>query len=133
MTSQYTIFSYHSVNYYYFSKPFSILFSKLPSTLFSKLFRTPPGVFSVNYTVVYSPNALPQSDKHRVKGLNAIGCGSFSECSQSKSSDGPNLLLLINQTILNDLHQRLEVRENCTAHQDSDLLDYLDPGMACLP
>ena len=43
-------------------------------------------------------DTLPQWLEHTVKWLNTIWGGSFSQSGQSKSSDGPDFLLLIHQT-----------------------------------
>jgi hypothetical protein len=35
--------------------------------------------------------------------------------------------------VLDDVHQRLQVRQHSTAHEDGDLLHNLDAGVARLP
>ena len=74
-----------------------------------------------------SPNAFPQSNKDGIKSLNAVRSGGLSEGGERESCDGPHFLLLVHQPIFNYLHEALEVRENRTAHQDSYLLNNLDP------
>ena len=39
---------------------------------------------------------------------------------------GPDLLVLIRETVLDDVHQCLQVRQHTTAEQDRDLLHDLD-------
>ena len=87
----------------------------------------------ITLQVFFLPYSLPESDEDRVESLDTIGSGSFSQRCQSKGSDRSNLLLLIDQSILNDLHQALQVRQNSTAHQDGYLLDDLDARVTSLP
>ena len=82
--------------------------------------------------VIFLPDSLPESHQHGVKGLNPIRCGSLGQGSESKGCYGTDLLLLIHETVLNDLHQALEVGQHRTAHEDGNLLHDLDPSVARL-
>jgi hypothetical protein len=43
------------------------------------------------------PDTLPQRFEDTVKGFNTIGCGSLSQGCKGQGSNGPHLLLLVNQ------------------------------------
>lgn len=53
------------------------------------------------------PDTLPQGLEHGVEGLDTIGCGGFSQSSDSQGTDGTHLLLLIHQTYTQSPDRRL--------------------------
>mmetsp|Transcript_45842 Transcript_45842/g.81937 ORF Transcript_45842/g.81937 Transcript_45842/m.81937 type:complete len:859 (-) Transcript_45842:1570-4146(-) len=79
----------------------------------------------------------PQWLENAVEGLNAVRVGGLRKGGQGQGRDGPHLLLLVRQTSprpgVDDLDKLLQVGKHGAAHQDSDLLDNLDPGVPGLP
>ena len=53
------------------------------------------------------PDPLPERLQDIIKGLNSIGGSSFSQGSNGQGRDGLHLLVLICQTMLDDVHQGL--------------------------
>lgn len=53
------------------------------------------------------PNALPERLKHIIKGLNAIWRSSLSQGSDCQGGNGLDLLILIIQPMLDNVHQSL--------------------------
>ena len=78
-------------------------------------------------------DALPQRLEHRVERLDAVGCGRLGERCERQRGDGAHLLLLVLEAVLDDVDERLEVRQDGAADEDGDLLDDLDAGVARLP
>mmetsp|Transcript_35291 Transcript_35291/g.51854 ORF Transcript_35291/g.51854 Transcript_35291/m.51854 type:complete len:369 (+) Transcript_35291:906-2012(+) len=79
------------------------------------------------------PRANPQRLEHRVKRLNAIGCGRLGKRRQRQRCDGAHLLLLIREPCFHDLNHLLEVRQHSTAHKNCNLLNDLDTCVPSLP
>ena len=64
-------------------------------------------------------DTLPQGLQHIIKGLNAVGSSCLSQCSNGQGCDSFHLLVLISQTVLNDVYQGLQ---SGTEHQDPEVL-----------
>mmetsp|Transcript_43295 Transcript_43295/g.113771 ORF Transcript_43295/g.113771 Transcript_43295/m.113771 type:complete len:555 (-) Transcript_43295:926-2590(-) len=79
------------------------------------------------------PDALPQRLQHRVEGFDPVRRGRLGECGEREGGDGAHLLLLVLQPALDDLDQRLQVRQHRAPQQDGDLLHDLDARVPRLP
>lgn len=54
------------------------------------------------------PDALPEGLQHIIKGLNAVRSSGFGQGSYGQRCDGLHLLVLVSQTMLDDVHQGLQ-------------------------
>ena len=78
-------------------------------------------------------NTLPEGLEDGIEGFNTVGSGGFGESGQRQSGDGADLLLLINQTVFNDFDKGAQMRQDGTTHENGNLLNDLDAGVASLP
>mmetsp|Transcript_30967 Transcript_30967/g.55423 ORF Transcript_30967/g.55423 Transcript_30967/m.55423 type:complete len:657 (+) Transcript_30967:141-2111(+) len=78
-------------------------------------------------------DAAPQRLEDAVEGLDAVRGGGLGEGGDGEGADGAHLLVLILESVLNDLHQRGEVRQHSAAHEDGNLLTNFDARVARLP
>mmetsp|Transcript_20615 Transcript_20615/g.45128 ORF Transcript_20615/g.45128 Transcript_20615/m.45128 type:complete len:338 (+) Transcript_20615:1311-2324(+) len=78
-------------------------------------------------------DTLPQGPQHCVEGLDAVWRRGLGQSRQRQCCDGPDLLLLVLEAVRDDIDHLLQVGKNSAAHEDSDLLDYLDARVASLP
>ncbi len=67
------------------------------------------------------------------KHLTPQAVGSLFHCTKHMQQRQPYLLVLVLQSMLDDVHQRLEVGQHSTAHEDGNLLHDLDTSVPGLP
>eukprot|EP00968_Pinguiococcus_pyrenoidosus_P024619 scaffold4871_cov260-Pinguiococcus_pyrenoidosus.AAC.6 len=79
------------------------------------------------------PDALPERHQHAVEGLDPVGVRGLRQGRDGERGDGAHLLLVVHEAVLDDVHHLLQVRQDGAAHEDRDLLDDLDAGVARLP
>ena len=78
-------------------------------------------------------DTLPEGFEDRVEALDAVGRGGFGQGGDGQGRDGAHLLLLVDQSVLDDLDEVAQVGQDGAAHQDGDLLHDLDARVARLP